>query len=122
MTGMICTKGKPLGVITSYDLASHLGKGGSPSLRAAKIMSSPLISISPYADIEEALHLMGTQSLGKYPVTVGNRIVGTVSLQDLTDRQNAQIRFQRRLQNLILIFFVIFEAAVFVLKISGGKA
>src|SRR3989338_4850942 len=65
------SKGKPLGVVTSYDITSHLGKGGSPKKWVSRIMTSPIMSVTPYEDVEQALQHMETQRLRKYPVIMG---------------------------------------------------
>ncbi len=118
---IVCTKGKPIGMITGHDITCHLGKGGSPKMRAAKIMSSPIISITPYAEVEEVLLHMDAGRIRKYPVIMGSRAMGTVSLQSIVEKQNANIRFHRLVQDAVLVLFVFFEGAVFALHFLGGS-
>lgn len=119
---VVCTKGKPLGVVTSYDITSHLGKGGSPKKWVSRIMTSPVMSVTPYEDVEQALQHMETQRLRKYPVIMGNRVMGMISVQDMAEKQNAHIRFHRGVQTVVILLFVAFEISVFALAFWRNAA
>ena len=117
---IVCTKGKPIGVVTGHDIQSYLGMAKNQRIPVSRIMSSPIVSISPYADAEEALHHMDAQKLRKYPVILGGKLMGVVSLQSIVEKKNAHIRFHRSIQNLVLVLFVTFEIGIFVLSARGS--
>ncbi|HPK07934.1 MAG TPA: CBS domain-containing protein, partial [Aminivibrio sp.] len=76
-------KGKAiLGLITRKDLdKAHLHGFGKTLIR--EFMTEGIISISKEASVHEAHRLFVTHSIGRLPVTEGNRIVGIITRTDL---------------------------------------
>ncbi len=99
----------PQGVITTHDLLSHLSKKGSSRASVTSAMSAPCIGIHPDTDIDETLKIMDSERLRKCPVVKEGKVLGIVSMKDIVDYENRNIRFHRNLQNTVLIAFIVFE-------------
>jgi acetoin utilization protein AcuB len=87
------------GIVTDRDLRHHLFEpdvfraiGFVPveqllsAVRVRQIMSAPVISIEPDAELEEAARVMREDKLGSLPVVDGGRIVGIITETDLLRR------------------------------------
>jgi CBS domain-containing protein len=82
-------KGKAIGIITERDLLKRIVAEGknAKKTKVKNIMSSPLITISPNTDVEEAARLMFEKKIKKLAVIDQNRLVGLVSLTDIARAQ-----------------------------------
>ena len=109
MVVVVDKQNAPQGVITAHDLLSHLSKRGSSRVGVTSAMSSPCIGIHPDTDIDETLKIMDSERLRKCPVVKDNKVVGMVSMKDIVDYENRNIRFHRNLQNTVLMVFILFE-------------
>ncbi len=109
MVVVVNKQNAPQGVITAHDLLSHVSKKGSSSAIVTSAMSAPCIGIHPDTDIDETLKVMDSERLRKCPVVNDNKVLGIVSMKDIVDYDNSNIRFHRSLQNGILVGFVLFE-------------
>ncbi len=76
----------PVGILTERDLLMKVVSADlRPSkIRVGKIMSTPIISISPDADIMEAARLMAKSKIRRLPVVENGKIVGVVTARDIT--------------------------------------
>lgn len=83
---VIVRGGKPVGILTERDLLMKvLGPDLKPSrIKVGKIMSSPLITVSPETDITEAARLMSKNRIRRLPVVEHGRLVGILSASDVT--------------------------------------
>ena len=88
--------GTPEGVVTDRDLRHHLFASGvfqeigsvsvQTLLKAVpvkEIMSAPVVSISPAADVEVAARLMREHKIGSLPVVAAGKLVGILTETDL---------------------------------------
>jgi CBS domain-containing protein len=88
--------GAPVGVVTDRDLRHHLfapgvyRQVGSVSVEillkavpVSAIMSTPVISVGPDADLMDAARVMLEDKIGSLPVVDGARVVGIVTETDL---------------------------------------
>jgi CBS domain-containing protein len=82
-------KGKAVGIITERDILKRIVAEGknAKKTRVKDIMSTPLITISPDMDVEEAAHLMFEKKIKKLAVIDQNRLLGIVSLTDIARTQ-----------------------------------
>jgi len=112
MVVVVDSQNSPQGVITAHDLLSHLSKKGTAKSNVTAAMSAPCISIHPDTDIDETLKVMDSERLRKCPVVENNKVKGIVSMKDVVDYDNGNIRFHRNLQNSVLVIFVLFELAL----------
>ncbi|MCW4045587.1 MAG: CBS domain-containing protein [Candidatus Bathyarchaeota archaeon] len=82
-------KGQPIGIITERDLLKRIVSEGknAEKTQVKRIMSTPLITIAPNTDAEEAARLMFEKKIKKLAVIDQNRLVGVVSLTDIARAQ-----------------------------------
>ena len=76
---------KPIGLFSERDYARKLALRGLRSRETAvkTIMSSPLLTISPDASVQEALSVMTEKYIRHLPVVDGSGVIGMVSIGDL---------------------------------------
>jgi CBS domain-containing protein len=76
---------KPIGILTERDLLMKvLSVDLVPSkVRVGKIMSAPIISISPNADITEAARVMAKNNIRRLPVVDQGELVGIITASDI---------------------------------------
>jgi CBS domain-containing protein len=96
---VIVENGKPVGIITERDLLKRVLPKSEMlrNMKVMEIMSTPLISVQPKVQIEEAAKLMFQKKIKKLPVVEKGKLVGLVSLTDL-------LRVQPQLIKLYKIF------------------
>ncbi|MBC7219117.1 MAG: CBS domain-containing protein [Hadesarchaea archaeon] len=77
---------KPVGILTEKDLLMKVvSEDLKPSkVRVGKIMSAPLITIDPDADIVEAARIMASHKIRRIPVVKKGKLVGIVNSSDIT--------------------------------------
>ena len=74
-----------IGIVTERDFVKRVVSRGIPlSTTIKKIMSSPLIVVSPDENIWEVAELMKQRRIHKVPVVHQNLLVGMVTATDLT--------------------------------------
>ena len=80
--------GRPIGIITDRDIAVNgFAAGTDPSrMRARDLVQGELglVTIAPTETVQEAMRLMGQQIIRRLPVVVIDRVVGVVSLVDVS--------------------------------------
>ncbi|RJS74515.1 CBS domain-containing protein [Methanophagales archaeon] len=88
---VITKEGKPVGIITDRDIAIKvIMKNRRPKeVKAKEIMSSPLITIGPYASIEKACALLAERSIRRLPVIDDDKLVGIISVRNILTRNPA---------------------------------
>jgi CBS domain-containing protein len=76
---------KPIGLFSERDYARKLALRGLRSRETAvkTIMSSPVLTISPDASVQEALSVMTEKFIRHLPVVDGSGVIGMVSIGDL---------------------------------------
>lgn len=81
--------GKAVGIVTERDLLKRIVSEGrnAKKTRVKDIMSTPLITIPPNMDVEEAARLMFKKKIKKLLIIDNNRLVGLVSLTDIARAQ-----------------------------------
>ncbi|HYL59804.1 MAG TPA: CBS domain-containing protein [Candidatus Acidoferrales bacterium] len=72
---------KLVGIVTERDVREHTGYLGSTRVNAA--MRTALITVSPYATVEEAARLMLGHKIGGLPILDEGKLVGIVTTSDL---------------------------------------
>jgi CBS domain-containing protein len=96
---IVILKGKPVGIVTERDMLKRvLAKSEDPDKMAvADIMSAPLILGKPKMEIENAVKLMFKIKIKKLPVVHKGKLIGLVTLTDLTRFQPHMIRILKKL-------------------------
>jgi trk system potassium uptake protein len=91
-TAIVITKeGKPIGIVTDTDILDKVVSRGDDSdfVNLKSIMSSPIITISSYATVRQAIDLMRINKIKRLPVTTdkiddnNNKIIGIVTQESL---------------------------------------
>jgi len=91
--------GKPVGIITERDMLKRvLAKSVDPEkVKVSDIMSVPLVVGKPGMEIENAVKLMFKTKIKKLPVVHRGRLLGLVTLTDITRFQPHMIRILKKL-------------------------
>jgi CBS domain-containing protein len=76
---------KPVGIITHKDIISKIVQPRIPpdAVTAREIMSTPVVTISEDASMEEAARLMVKKRIKKLPVVRGDELIGIITSADL---------------------------------------
>jgi len=76
---------RPVGIITERDILRRLLEQSlaPEALTARQVMTSPVLTISETASIEEAARLMAKKKVKKLPVMNNQKLVGIVTFTDI---------------------------------------
>jgi CBS domain-containing protein len=82
---LVVENGKPVGLFSERDYARKLALQGlrSRETPVKAIMSSPVLTISPDASVQDGLSMMTEKYIRHLPVVDGSGVVGMVSIGDL---------------------------------------
>jgi CBS domain-containing protein len=82
---LVLEDGKPVGLFSERDYARKLALRGlrSRETPVSAVMSSPVISISPDASVQEGMQMMTERFVRHLPVVDGSGVLGMVSIGDL---------------------------------------
>jgi len=80
---------RPVGIITERDILRRVLEVtlAPEALKAKEIMSSPLVTISDNATVEEAARVMAERNIKKLPVVQDGRLIGIVTTTDIVRNQ-----------------------------------
>ena len=75
---------RPIGIVTERDILRMVELHSEPKLFEIKnIMSTPLVTINPNTDIEDAAKLMTKKRIKRLPVIENDRLVGIITSSDI---------------------------------------
>jgi CBS domain-containing protein len=82
---LVVQGGRPVGIITLRDILSKVVVQclAPKALTARQIMSSPLVTISESATVEEAARLMAQKKVQTLPVMNDDKLVGVLTFTDI---------------------------------------
>jgi CBS domain-containing protein len=82
---IVTVEGKATGIVTERDILKRIvvEDKNAKKTKVKEIMSSPLVTIEPTTDLEEAARLMFEKKIKNLPVTHENRLIGLINLQDI---------------------------------------
>jgi CBS domain-containing protein len=82
---LVIEDGKPVGLFSERDYARKLALRGLRSRETPikAIMSSPILTISPDASVQQGLSMMTEKFIRHLPVVAGGGVIGMVSIGDL---------------------------------------
>ena len=82
---LVLENGKPVGLFSERDYARKLALRGlrSRDTPVSAVMSSPVLTISPDASVQEGLQMMTEKFVRHLPVVDGSGLHGMVSIGDL---------------------------------------
>jgi CBS domain-containing protein len=83
---VIVTDGdRPVGIVTDRDIAVRaIAEGSDPSATPVSKVIGPLVTVAPTGTIQEAMRRMRDANVRRLPVVEGDRVIGVVSLGDLS--------------------------------------
>ena len=90
---IVTASGRPVGIITETNIMRRIvGPRMDPATIWAKdIMTGPLITIDPNADLNEAAKLMADNNINRLPVMEGDKLVGLISSTDIVKANPTQL-------------------------------
>jgi len=93
---LVATNNEPVGILTERDILKKVVAAGlDPAVtKISQVMSAPLITVPVDTSIGEASKIMIEKGIRRLPVTEGNKIVGIITVRDITREMAA--RFLRR--------------------------
>ncbi len=81
---VVVEKGKPVGILTERDVSIRTAKGQNVRGMVVKnVMSKPLVTIAPSAEVWQAVEQMVRKDIVRLPVVEGERLVGMVTERDI---------------------------------------
>ena len=82
---IVMVEGKAIGIVTERDILKRIvaEDKNARNTKLKEIMSSPLVTIEPNTDLEEAARLMFEKKMKNLPVVHENRLIGLINLQDI---------------------------------------
>jgi len=82
---IVTSRGKAKGIVTERDILKRMvaEDKNARNTKLKEIMSSPLVTIEPTTNLEDAARLMFEKKIKNLPVTLENRLVGLINLQDI---------------------------------------
>ena len=91
---IITVKGKAQGILTERDILKRIvaEDKNSRKTKVREIMSSPLVTIEPQTNLEEAARLMFENKIKNLPVAHESQLVGLINLQDICRLQPEILR------------------------------
>jgi CBS domain-containing protein len=82
---IVLRQGKPFGIVTEHDVTWKVAaKGLDPkNVKVAEVMSTPLITIDPNADLTEAAKIMKKQKIRRLAVVKEGALQGVLTANDV---------------------------------------
>ena len=82
---IVTVEGKAVGIVTERDILKRIVAEDKDARKTKLkgIMSSPLVTIEPSTNLEEAARLMFEKKMKNLPVVHENRLIGLINLQDI---------------------------------------
>ncbi|MFH1013924.1 MAG: CBS domain-containing protein [Thermoplasmatota archaeon] len=76
---------KPIGIITESDIIRKVvSKGKSADkVNVSEIMTTPIMVIDPYVDLDEAMKIMGKCNIRRLPVIENDKLLGIITIKDI---------------------------------------
>ena len=95
---IVTSRGKAKGIVTERDILKRVvaEDKNARNTKLKEIMSSPLVTIEPTTNLEEAARLMFEKKIKNLPVTHENRLVGLINLQDICRLQPEILKLIRQ--------------------------
>ena len=105
---------KPIGIVTELDFMRQFSSR-SISMKdpIRKLMTSQVTSMDPSTKLDEALKIIDSKRYRRYPVAANNELLGIVTKKDIVNAVSDNLRLHRRIQDAVLVLFVLFEFFVF---------
>ena len=99
---VVLRQGRPAGIITERNFVDIVKQGCSQfsSLKAADLMSTPLITIGPDADFAGAMRIFDSRGIKRLPVVHKGKLAGLLTLKSMIEYSNLALsRLNKRLKS-----------------------
>lgn len=81
---VVVEKGRPVGILTERDVSVRMAKGQNVrGMLTRNVMSKPLVTITPSAEVWQAVEQMVRKDIVRLPVVEDDRLVGMVTERDI---------------------------------------
>lgn len=81
---IVVEKGRPVGILTERDVSTRIAKGQKVrGMVVRNMMSKPLVTIGPSAEVSQAVEQMVRKDIRRLPVIESDRLVGMVTERDI---------------------------------------
>jgi len=76
---------KPIGIITESDIIRKVVSLGKQAKRVkvSEIMTTPIMVIDPYVELDEAMKIMGKCNIRRLPVIENDELLGIITIKDI---------------------------------------
>ena len=90
---IVTASGRPVGIITETNIMRRIvePRMDPATIWAKDIMTAPLITIDPNADLTEAAKLMADNNINRLPVMEDDKLVGLLSSTDIVKANPTQL-------------------------------
>jgi CBS domain-containing protein len=80
----VCEGSRLVGILTERDVLRLVARGADPErTRAAELMTTELVTVSPDDDVVSAARLMGERRIRHLPIVQGSNLLGVVGIRDV---------------------------------------
>jgi CBS domain-containing protein len=95
---IVTVEEKAKGIVTERDILKRIVAEGknAKKTKVKEIMTSPLVTIEPTTDLEEAARLMFEKKIKNLPVSHENHLIGLINLQDICRLQPEILRLLKQ--------------------------
>ena len=82
---LVVEAGRPTGIVTERDIVTKVAAANAQarSLRVRDIMSSPVVSIHPHAEVVEAARVMSDRKIRRLAVVENGKLIGVITENDI---------------------------------------
>ncbi|MDH7506538.1 MAG: CBS domain-containing protein [Candidatus Thermoplasmatota archaeon] len=83
---LVVEKKQPIGILTESDILKKVVAEGlnAKDVIVKDIMSTPIIVIDPYINLEEAMKIMGKCNIRRLPVVENGELIGIITQKDIS--------------------------------------
>jgi CBS domain-containing protein len=97
----VCTDDKIIGIVTDRDIAVRsVAPGQIDRQRVSDVMSTNLVVGNPDMDVQDAASIMSDRQIRRLPIVENNKLVGIVSLGDISLEPTATNSAKEALRNI----------------------
>lgn len=97
----VCTDDKIIGIVTDRDIAIRsVAPGQVDKQSVADVMSTNLVVGNPDMDVQDAASIMSDRQIRRLPIVENNKLVGIVSLGDISLEPTATNSAKEALSNI----------------------
>lgn len=83
---IIVEKNQPIGILTESDILKKVVAEGKDvnKVKVKDVMTTPIVVIDPYVNLEVAMETMGKCNVRRLPVIEDNKLIGIITQKDIS--------------------------------------